>query len=170
MALIRRENNNREVSRQSSHEAYQWDPFRMMDTLLRWDPFRYETGLRSTVGEFTPRFDVKETKDAYVIKADLPGVKQDAVEVSVNGNLLTINGRREEEQRNEGDQYFTYERSFGTFTRSFALPDTADAQNITADLKEGVLLIQVPKRPEAQPKKITVGVGQGGGDGGKAKA
>jgi HSP20 family protein len=178
MALIRRENNNnREISRQSTPENYKWDPFRMMDTLLRWDPFRYETGLRSSVGEFVPRFDVKETKDAYVIKADLPGVKQDAVEVSVNGNLLTITGRREEEQRNEGDQYFTYERSFGSFTRSFALPDTADAQSITADLKEGVLLIQVPKRPEAQPKKISVGQGgQGGqsGDGGgnkdKAKA
>ena len=162
MALIRRENNNREVSRQSTPEAYHWDPFRMMDTLLRWDPFRYETGLRSTVGEFSPRFDVKETKGAYVIKADLPGVKQDAVEVSVNGNLLTINGRRDEEQRNEGDQFFTYERSFGSFTRSFALPDTADAQNISADLKDGELLVQVPKRPEAQPKKITVGQGRSG--------
>jgi len=170
MALIRRENNNREVSRQSATEAYHWDPFRMMDTLLRWDPFRYETGLRSTVGEFAPRFDVKEAKNAYVIKADLPGVKQDAVEVSVNGNLLTINGHREQEQRNDGEQYFTYERSFGSFTRSFALPDTADAQNITADLKDGVLLVQVPKRPEAQPKKITVGQGQGDGGGNKDKA
>ena len=168
MALIRREN-NREVSRQNTPE-YHWDPFRMVDTLLRWDPFRYDTGLRPSGGEFAPRFDVKEVKDAYVIKADLPGLKQDAVEVSVNGSLLTVTGRREEEQRNEGDQYFTFERSYGSFTRSFALPDTADPQNVTADLKDGVLVIQVPKRPEAQPKKVIIGQGaQANGDS-KAKA
>ena len=167
MALIRRENNNnREVARQGAPE-YHWDPFRMVDTLLRWDPFRYDTGLRASGVEFAPRFDVKEVKDAYVIKADLPGVKQDAVEVSVNGSLLTVSGRREEEQRNEGEQYFTFERSYGSFSRSFALPDTADAQNVSADLKDGVLVIQVPKRPEAQPKKISIGQGA---DAGKAKA
>ena len=165
MALIRREN-NREASRQNTPE-YHWDPFRVMDTLLRWDPFRYDTGLRPSSGEFAPRFDVKEVKEAYVIKADLPGVKQDGVEVSVNGSLLTVSGRREEEQRNEGEQYFTYERRYGSFSRSFALPDTADAQNVTADLKDGVLVIQVPKRPEAQPKKITIGPGA---EASKAKA
>jgi HSP20 family protein len=167
MTLIRRENNNnREVARQSAPE-YHWDPFRMVDTLLRWDPFRYDTGLRASGAEFAPRFDVKEVKDAYIIKADLPGVKQDAVEVSVNGSLLTVSGRREEEQRNEGEQYFTFERSYGSFSRSFALPDTADAQNVTADLKDGELVIRVPKRPEAQPKKISIGQGA---DAGKAKA
>ena len=157
MALIRREN-NREVSRQNAAE-YHWDPFRMVDTLLRWDPFRYEAGLRAGGGEFAPRFDVKEIKDAYVIKADLPGIKQDGVEVSVNGNLLTVSGRRDEEHRNEGEQYFTFERSYGSFSRSFSLPDTADAQNVSADLKDGVLVINVPKRAEAQPKKIAIGQG-----------
>ena len=169
MALIRRDNNNnREVARSGSQE-YHWDPFRMMDTLLRWEPFRYDTGLafRGAGGEFTPRFDVKETKDAYVIKADLPGVKQDGVEVSVNGSLLTVSGKREDEQRAEGEQYFTYERSYGSFSRSFSLPDTADPQNVTADLKDGVLVVQVPKRPEAQPKKITIGQGP---EANKAKA
>ena len=159
MALIRRDNNNnnREIARQNE---YHWDPFRMMDTLLRWDPFRYDTGLGFRPGsDFTPRFDVKEAKDAYVIKADLPGVKQDGVEVSVNGSMLTVSGKREDEQRTEGKQYFTLERSYGTFSRSFSLPDTADAQNVSADLKDGVLVINVPKRPEAQPKKIAIGQG-----------
>src|SRR5262249_16011789 len=153
---IRRDNSNtnREVTRSNAGE-YHWDPFRMMDTLLRWDPFRYDTGLsyRSS-GEFTPRFDVKEAKEAYVIKADLPGVNQDGVEVSVNGSLLTVSGNGEDEHRTEGEQYFTLERSYGSFSRSFSLPDTADAQNVCADLKDGVLVINVPKRPEAQPKKI----------------
>ena len=159
MALIRRDNSNsnREVTRQNE---YHWDPFRVMDTLLRWDPFRYDTGLSfRPSSEFAPRFDVKEAKDAYVIKADLPGVKQDGVEVSVNGSLLTVSGKRDDEHRTEGEQYFTLERSYGTFSRSFALPDTADAQNVSADLKDGVLVINVPKRAEAQPKKIAIGQG-----------
>jgi HSP20 family protein len=168
MALIRRDYGNREVARGSSQE-YHWDPFRAIDTLLRWDPFRYDTGLvaRANGPEFSPRFDVKEVKDAYVIKADLPGVKQDGVEVSVNGSLLTVSGKREEEQRAEGEQYFTFERSYGSFSRSFSLPDTADAQNVSADLKDGVLVIQVPKRAEAQPKKVTIGQGP---EAAKAKA
>ncbi len=159
MALIRRDNNNnRELARPSA--GYQWDPFRMMDTLLRWDPFRYDTGVSFRASsEFTPRFDVKEAKDAYVIKADLPGVKQDGVEVAINGSLLTVSGKRDDEHRTEGEQFFTLERSYGSFSRSFSLPDTADAQNVTADLKDGVLVIQVPKRPEAQPKKIAIGQG-----------
>lgn len=155
MTLIRREN-NREVARQEAPE-YRFDPFRMVDTLLRWDPFRGEVAFRPSAPEFTPRFDVKEAKEAYVIKADLPGVKQDGVEVSINGNLLTVSGKREDEQRTEGEQYFAYERSYGNFSRSFALPDTADSERVTAELKDGVLVIQIPKRAEAQPRKIAIG-------------
>jgi HSP20 family protein len=108
-------------------------------------------------GEFSARFDVKETRDAYVLRADLPGVKEDAVEVSLNGNLLTISGKREVEHREEGDQFYALERSHGTFTRSFALPDNVDAEAIAAELKNGVLTVQIPKKPEAQPRKIAIG-------------
>jgi HSP20 family protein len=100
---------------------------------------------------------VKETKDAYVIKVDLPGVKEEAVDVSLNGSLLSITGRRDEERRTEGEQYYAIERSHGSFARSFSLPDSVDAEHVAADLKDGVLTVQIPKRPEAQPRKIAIG-------------
>jgi HSP20 family protein len=139
-----------------------------MDAFLRLDPLRVENGLVSRSGEFVPRFDVKETKAAYELRADVPGVKEEDIELSLNGNLLTVSGKREIEQREEGDQYFSVERSFGTFSRSFSLPDNVDVEHISADLRTGVLMVQIPKKPEAQPKKISIG--KRGSDGGQAKA
>jgi HSP20 family protein len=140
-----------------------------MDALLRWDPFREEyANLTQGAVQFTPRFDVKETKDAYVLKADLPGVKDEDIDVSLHGNMLTISGKKEEEHKDEGEQYYAMERFSGSFSRSFTLPDGADGEHVTADLKNGVLTLQIPKRPEAQPKKIAIG--KGGVSGGKANA
>ena len=155
--MVRRE--NREPARQYGQEGheYRWDPFRVMDAILRWDPLRSDNGLLSRGGEYVPRFDVKETKGAYVLRADLPGVKEEDVDVSVNGSLLTVAGKREDERREEEDQYYSVERSYGTFARSFSLPDGIDSGSITADLKSGVLTVQIPKRPEAQPRKISLG-------------
>jgi HSP20 family protein len=162
--LIRRE--NREVVRPTSRQL---DPFRMMDALLRWDPFRSDGGWLSETVEFAPRFDVKGTKDAYVVKADLPGIADKDVDISVTGNVLTISGQREDEHREEGDRYYTTERSYGRFSRSLSLPDGADADSVTADLKDGVLTVQIPKRPEVQPKRISIGNGNSGTEG-KAEA
>jgi HSP20 family protein len=137
-----------------------WDPFRMMDALLRWDPFRDVGGWTGRFGEgFVPRFDVKETKDGYLIRADLPGVKQSDLEISVTGNVLGISGHRSEEHREEGDQFHAVERGYGQFSRSFALPEGADLDNVKADLKDGVLTIHLAKRPEVQPRKISIGNG-----------
>jgi len=130
-----------------------------MDALLRWDPFRGDWGGVGQNLEFVPRFDVKETQDAYVINADLPGVKDEALNVSLNGNLLTISGTREEEHREEGESYYAMERSHGSFARSFTMPDSVDGESVTADLKQGVLTVRIPKRPEAQPKRIAIGKG-----------
>ena len=121
------------------------------------DPFRDDGGGLTHGGEFTARFDVKETKDAYVIKADLPGVKEDDLEVSLNGSMLTIRGKREEERKEEGDNYYAIERSSGSFTRSFTLPESSDGDNVSADLKDGVLEVRLPKKAEAQPRKISIG-------------
>jgi len=154
--LIKRE--NRDVTRSASPE-HRLDPFRMMDALLRWDPFRGDWGGVGQNLEFVPRFDVKETQDAYVINADLPGVKDEALNVSLNGNLLTISGTREEEHREEGESYYAMERSHGSFARSFTMPDSVDGESVTADLKQGVLTVRIPKRPEAQPKRIAIGKG-----------
>jgi HSP20 family protein len=154
--LIKRE--NRDVTRSASPE-HRLDPFRMMDALLRWDPFRGDWGGFAQNLEFVPRFDVKETRDAYVISADLPGVKDEELEVSLSGNLLTISGRREEEHKEEGESYYAMERSHGSFGRSFTMPQGVDADSVTADLKHGVLSVRVAKKPEAQPKRIAIGTG-----------
>ena len=152
--IIKRDNND--VAR--SGNDYRLDPFRMMDALFRWDPFRGDgNSLFQGGSDFTPRFDVKETKSAFIIKADLPGVNDEDVDVSVTGRQLTISGHREHERREDGDQFFALERSSGTFARSFLLPDVVDADAVKADLKNGVLTLEIPKRPEAQPRKITVG-------------
>ena len=147
----------------------------MMQELIGADPFSQLS--RGMVGEstsFLPSFEVKETKDSFIFKADLPGVKEDDLEISLSGNMLTISGQRQEEKKDEGDRYYAYERSYGSFTRSFTLPEGADAEHVQAELKDGVLTLVVPKKPEVQPKRIAVkatGTGTGSGAGEKkAKA
>ena len=123
--------------------------------------------------EFFPTFDVKETKDSYVFKGDLPGIKEDDIEVALTGSRLTLSGTRVDEKREEGDQYYAHERSYGTFMRTFTLPDDIDADGVKAEFKDGVLKIVVPKKPEAQPKKISLkgsSVSAGKTDGGRLEA
>ncbi len=138
--------------------AAEWDPFRAMREMMRWDPFREMSPLfAAEKGMFIPDIDVKETADAYVFKADVPGLKEKDVEVSFTGNRLTLSGKREEERREEKATYFASERSYGAFTRTFTLPPGTDVDHATAEMKDGVLTINVPKMPEVQPKKIPVG-------------
>lgn len=138
--------------------AREWDPGRIMRSLLSWDPFREMApfSLEQPMAGFAPAFEVKETKDGYLFKADLPGVKQQDIEVSYTGNRLTVSGKRDAEKQEKTDTYYTYERSYGMFTRAFTMPEGVDATRIHADLRDGVLTIDVPKKAEAQPKKIAV--------------
>src|SRR5215468_9981061 len=145
-----------------------WDPFRVMRDVLRWDPFReLEAAAAGDFGAFAPSFDVKENKEGYVFRADLPGVRDEDLEISLTGNRLAISGRREQEKHEQGDTYYASERSYGSFSRAFTLPDGTDAENVKAELKNGVLQVVVPKKPEVQPRKITIAKDEGGG---KAKA
>ena len=157
--IVRRGGESRDITQPRG----EWDPFRMMRDLLRWDPFSemmpYAAGERAI--QFVPQFEVKETPDAYVFKADLPGIKDDDLDISVTGNRLTVSGRREAEERQENETYYAYERLYGAFTRSFTLPEGVDADHVNADLRDGVLSLRVPKLPEAQPKKINVKAGGG---------
>jgi HSP20 family protein len=147
-----------------------WDPFRAVRDAFRWDPFREIEAALGTeyrgAGSFAPTFDVKETKDAYVFRADLPGVKEEDLEISLTGNRLAISGHREQESREQGETYYATERTYGAFTRAFTLPEGVDGENVRAELKNGVLHVNVPKKPEVQPRRISVG---SGGEG-KAKA
>ncbi len=153
MNIIRRE-------QQKAQPVVEWDPLRMMRELMRWDPFRELSpiaGPDRAKPMFMPDVDVKETPEGYVFKADLPGFNEKDVEIQLTGNRLTIAGKREEEKREEKETYFACERSWGSFTRSFTLPHGADADATKAELKDGVLTVVVPKRPEVQPKKIALG-------------
>ena len=144
-----------------------WDPFRVMRDVLRWDPFReLEAAAGGDFGLFAPSFDVKENKDGYVFRADLPGVKEDDLEIALTGNRLTISGKREQEKHEQGDTYYASERSYGSFSRAFTLPDGTDGENVKAELKNGVLQVVVPKKPEVQPRKIAITKEEAG----KAKA
>ena len=149
-----------------------WDPVRVMRDILRWDPFREVEAVLSPadVRGFAPTFEVTETKDAYLFRADLPGVKEQDLEISLTGTRLSIAGRREQERHEQGDTFYASERSYGSFTRSFTLPEGVDGENVAADLKSGVLTLTVPKKPEVQPKKIVIGTGSKAPNGEPAKA
>jgi HSP20 family protein len=105
---------------------------------------------------FVPHFDVKESEAGYVFKADLPGVKEQDLDISLTGNRLTVSGKRDAEERHESETYFAFERTYGSFTRSFTLPEGADAEHVQAELKSGVLTLVLPKKPENQPRKINL--------------
>lgn len=134
-----------------------FEPFRALRDLMAWDPFReMQMLVPANAGAFYPSFDVKETKEGYVFKADVPGVKESDVEVTLTGQRLTISGKRQSEHEEKSDTYYTYERSYGDFSRSFTLPDGIDAKTMTADLKDGVLTVAVGKTAEASTRKIPV--------------
>lgn len=128
------------------------DPFSMARELLSWDPF---FGGRPATA-FAPAFEVKETADSFVLKADLPGVSEGDLDIGVHNNVLTVSGSRSAEERKEGESYALYERQFGSFTRSFSLPDMADGEKIGAKLENGVLTLTIGKKTEAKPRKISL--------------
>lgn len=137
-------------------QAQQWDPFQEMRSLLSWDPFRAMRLPAMAEPQFMPAFEVKETKEGFLFKADVPGVKEADLDVQLTGDRLLISGKRESEHTDKNDTFYAYERSYGSFQRSFTLPQGVDAAHARAELKEGVLTILLPRSPEAQPKKIAV--------------
>jgi HSP20 family protein len=134
-----------------------------MTMLVRWTPFnemaRLQQDLDSLFGStngharvtgFTPAVDVVEDDAKYELHADLPGVKQEDLDIQVDKDVLTIKGVRKLERRGE--------RVSGAFSRAFTLPKTVDVEKIAATLKDGVLSVTLPKRPEAQPRQIKVAI------------
>lgn len=142
--------------------AFEFDPYRMMRDMLRWDPFREMAPVvQEGIPAFAPAFEVKETKEGYIFKADVPGVLEKDLEITIAENRLTVAGKRETEKTTSEETYYCFERSYGTFTRVFTLPEGADVDHIKAELKDGVLTLQLPKRPEAKPKRISFESGKG---------
>ncbi|MBI2816815.1 MAG: Hsp20/alpha crystallin family protein [Acidobacteria bacterium] len=150
-----------------------------MSSLMRWEPFRDIATLRDrmervfnelpgrgdeglTAGAWVPPVDVYETNDAIVLKADLPNMKENDVDISVEGNTLTIKGERKRDKEVEERNYYRVERYYGAFTRTFTLPPTVDHAKIEATFSRGVLKISLPKREESKPRQIKVKVQSNG--------
>lgn len=131
---------------------------------MGFDPFQGMTqvapDLERQLGRFIPDFEVRETPEAYVFKADLPGVSLDDLEITVTANRLLVSGKREAEKHDERDTFYAYERAYGSFARAFTLPDDADTANVRAEMNNGVLSLTIPKKAEQQPKKVEVKAGQ----------
>lgn len=106
--------------------------------------------------QWMPLVDIKEKADKFLIKADIPGVKPEEIEVTMEGSTLTIRGERKEEKREDKEGYHRVERSHGTFYRRFTMPDTADAEHIKANSRDGVLEIEIPKRAASKARRIEV--------------
>jgi len=129
-----------------------WEPFGGFRPFHRdFDKFLGDFGLR-------PKVDVYQTDDNYVLNAELPGLSKEEISIDVNDNTLTIKGEKKFEEKVEKDNYIRVERSYGAFTRSFVLSDEANSEDITANYKDGVLEVTIPKKEESKPKEIKVDI------------
>jgi HSP20 family protein len=141
-----------------------WDPFRELEEMsghlnrILGQPARRADEEPSFLADWVPAVDIQETDKAYIIKADLPEVKKENVQVSVQDGLLTLQGERMQEKEESGKKFRKTERSYGKFVRRFAVPDDVDTQKVSAEFKEGVLNVQLPKAPSAKPRAIEVKV------------
>ena len=109
-------------------------------------------------GDWAPRVDIAETDKAFVIKAEIPEVNKEDVKVTVDNGVLTIRGERKQEKEEEGKKFHRIERFYGSFTRTFTLPDNVDETKVTASFTDGMLNLQIPKTEKAKPRAIEVRV------------
>jgi len=140
-----------------------YDPFRDLRTLQEEVNRLFSSNLTRGFGEegigrgaWNPSVDIYENKDQIVLEAELPGMKQDDFELTVENNVITLRGEREFEKKEESDNYHRVERSYGSFTRSFTLPQTVSAEGATAEYTNGVLRVTLPKREETKARRIQI--------------
>ncbi len=133
-----------------------YQPWGMMEQMRReMDRMMGEENAASA-SDWVPAVDIKEDSNCFTITADLPGISPREIDIHAENGMLTIQGERESEKKEEKQGYKRIERSYGNFFRRFTLPDTADTDQISARGENGVLTITIPKRAEIQPRKITV--------------
>lgn len=144
-------------------------------TVVRYDPFRDLRSLQDEVnrlfttnlsrafgdegiarGAWNPSVDIYENKDQIVLEAELPGMNREDFDLSIENNVITLRGERRFEKKEESDNYHRVERSYGSFTRSFTLPQTVTAEGATAEYRNGVLRVTLPKREEIKARRIEV--------------
>jgi HSP20 family protein len=145
------------------------DPFRnffnLQDQLFRTFDATYgrnEQREESMTATWSPLVDIFEDQDGITLKAELPEVDAKDVDIQLEGNTLTLRGERKLEKDENRDGYHRIERTYGAFSRSFTLPDLVDVEHISAESKDGVLRIHLPKKPETKPRQIKVAVSASG--------
>jgi HSP20 family protein len=137
-----------------------WEPFREVEEMFRqYSPF-FARALRRNgeSGEWTPVADISETDKEFLIKAELPEVKKEDVKVTLDNGVITIAGERRHEKEQKDANEIRVESFYGTFSRSFSLPENIDAKNIQAETKDGVLRVRIPKTQAAAPKAVSIQV------------
>src|SRR5947209_20571035 len=143
-------------------------------SIIRYDPFRDLRALQDEVnrlftgnmarfddegiarGSWSPSVDIYENKDQIVLEAELPGMNREDFDLSVENNVITLRGERHFEKKDETDNYHRVERAYGSFTRSFTLPNTISAEGATAEYQNGVLRVVLPKREETKARRIEI--------------
>jgi HSP20 family protein len=151
-----------------------------MSTITRWEPFRGLTSLQDQVNRlfedtfsrgrtseaelatWSPAVDIYETESELVVKADLPDLDEKDIDIRVENNTLTMRGERKFDRSVSQDNYLRVERAYGTFSRSFLLPNTVNTESIKAEYRNGVLTVRMPKREESKPKQIKISVSGNG--------
>ncbi|MBI4228522.1 MAG: Hsp20/alpha crystallin family protein [Deltaproteobacteria bacterium] len=143
-----------------------WDPWRDFGSLQGRINKMFDDTMRSVTpgdeelatGAWSPAVDIHETDDTYVVSADLPGLNKEDIHIDVEDNTITIKGEKKFEEKVPRDKYIRVERTYGTFVRSFSLPQNVDSKKIKATFKDGILDLTLPKKEEAKPKKIAIDV------------
>src|SRR4249920_3152861 len=152
--------------------------FRVMTVITRWDPFREFSTLQDRMNRlfrdsygpegreenlnntsFAPPVDVYEDEHSVNLKIEVPGVDEKDIDVQIENNVLTVHGERKFEKEEKQENFRRVERQYGSFTRTFTLPTTVDAEKVAASYDKGILKIALPKKAEAKPKQIKVSVG-----------
>jgi HSP20 family protein len=146
-----------------------------MTVITRWDPFREFSTLQDrmnrlfresqgpeeslTTSSFAPPVDVYEDEHNVTLKIEVPGIDEKDIDVRIENNVLTVHGERKFEKEEKEENFRRVERQYGSFTRTFTLPSTVDAEKVSANYDKGILRIALPKKAEAKPKQIKVNVG-----------
>jgi HSP20 family protein len=146
-----------------------WEPQRELDSLQSemnrlfegffGTPGRTGDGVRSR--RWIPDMDLVETEDHLVLRADLPGMSEDDIDIEIKDGVLTVSGERKAEQEKKDEGYYRVERAFGSFSRSLTLPDGVSADQVSANFDNGVLEVRIPKPEERKPQRVQIGAGSG---------
>jgi HSP20 family protein len=143
-----------------------WNPFRELEdvsnrlnSLFGKLPVRAESGADMlAVADWMPTVDISETDAGYLIKAEIPEVKKEDVKVNIQDGMLTISGERHQEKEEKNKRYHRLERAYGSFSRSFRMPDDADENTVNAEFKDGMLNVTLPKSKKAETKSVSVSI------------